>query len=57
MNTSQIMDQWQASFGKPSGGQLGIIVAIIDIGAVSSFWMVYVETQTREWTVDLGSSC
>lgn len=40
MNTSQIMDQWQESFGKPSGGQLGIIVAILDIGAVSSFWMV-----------------
>lgn len=40
MNTSQIMNQWQESFGRPSGGQLGIIVAILDIGAVSSFWMV-----------------
>ncbi|KAL0942047.1 uncharacterized protein CTRU02_204810 [Colletotrichum truncatum] len=40
MNTSQVMDQWQKSFGHPSGGRLGIIVAIIDIGSLCSFWMV-----------------
>lgn len=40
MNTSQIMDQWQESFDHPKGGRLGIIVAILDIGSLSSFWMV-----------------
>lgn len=40
MNTSQIMNQWQESFGHPGGGQLGIIVAILDIGSLSSFWIV-----------------
>lgn len=40
MNTSQIMDQWQTSFGNPTGGTLGILVAMLDIGALGSFWMV-----------------
>ncbi|KAF6799584.1 hypothetical protein CSOJ01_12397 [Colletotrichum sojae] len=40
MNTSQVMDQWQSSFDHPTGGRLGIIVAILDIGSLSSFWMV-----------------
>lgn len=40
MNTSQIMDQWQTSFGHPTGGQLGLLVAMLDIGSLGSFWMV-----------------
>ncbi|KAF5510520.1 Lactose permease [Colletotrichum siamense] len=40
MNTSQVMDQWQTSFEHPTGGRLGIIVAILDIGSLCSFWMV-----------------
>ncbi|KAK1635794.1 sugar transporter [Colletotrichum phormii] len=40
MNTSQVMDQWQSSFNHPAGGRLGLIVAILDIGSLSSFWMV-----------------
>lgn len=40
MNTSQVMDQWQVHFGRPTGGRLGIIVAILDIGSLCSFWMV-----------------
>lgn len=43
MNTSQVMDQWQVHFDRPTGGRLGIIVAILDIGSLCSFWMVYVE--------------
>lgn len=42
MNTSQVMDQWQAHFDRPTGGRLGIIVAILDNGSLCSFWMVYV---------------
>jgi hypothetical protein len=42
MNTSQIMNQWQDYFGHPGGGNLGIIVAIMDIGSLASFWMVSV---------------
>ncbi|KAI8204043.1 Lactose permease [Colletotrichum sp. SAR 10_65] len=34
------MDQWQTSFEHPTGGRLGIIVAILDIGSLCSFWMV-----------------
>lgn len=40
MNTSQIMDQWQTFFDHPGGGQLGLIVAMLDIGSIASFWMV-----------------
>ncbi|KAK2748466.1 MFS hexose [Colletotrichum kahawae] len=40
MNTSQVMDQWQNSFEHPTGGRLGILVAILDIGSLCSFWMV-----------------
>lgn len=45
MNTSQVMDQWQESFDNPTGGQLGILVAMLDIGSLGSFWMVYGPTR------------
>lgn len=34
------MVQWGEFFGDPSGGGLGIIVAMLDIGSLASFWMV-----------------
>lgn len=40
MNTSQIMDQWQIFFNRPTGGELGLLVAMLDIGSLASFWMV-----------------
>lgn len=47
MNTSQVMDQWQVHFDRPTGGRLGIIVAILDIGSLCSFWMVSVNPIER----------
>lgn len=47
MNTSQVMDQWQVHFDRPTGGRLGIIVAILDIGSLCSFWMVQVDPTER----------
>ncbi|KAK1687365.1 sugar transporter [Colletotrichum godetiae] len=56
MNTSQVMDQWQNSFNHPAGGRLGLIVAILDIGSLSSFWMVpyFADKYGRKMPIIIG---
>ncbi|KAK7700705.1 hypothetical protein SLS64_010849 [Diaporthe eres] len=56
MNTSQVMDQWQVHFDRPTGGRLGIIVAILDIGSLCSFWMVpfFADTYGRKTPIIIG---
>ncbi|KAF9870895.1 hypothetical protein CkaCkLH20_11567 [Colletotrichum karsti] len=56
MNTSQVMNQWQNSFNHPTGGRLGIIIAILDIGSLCSFWMVpyFADTYGRKVPIIIG---
>jgi hypothetical protein len=37
LNTSQNLDRWQAYFGNPDGGKLGLMNAIYQIGSLCSF--------------------
>lgn len=57
MNTSQIMNQWQSYFNNPGGAQLGLIVAMLDIGSIASFWMIpfFADNYGRKTPILIGN--
>lgn len=57
MNTSQIMNQWQSYFNNPGGAQLGLIVAMLDIGSIASFWMIpfFADNYGRKMPILIGN--
>lgn len=50
------MDQWEDYFDRPSGGRLGVLVAMLDIGSLASFWMVpyFADTYGRKAPIIIG---
>ena len=42
LNSSQMMNSWEAYFDHPTGSRLGLLNAIYQIGSISSFPFAFV---------------
>lgn len=51
------MNQWQSYFNNPGGAQLGLIVAMLDIGSIASFWMIpfFADNYGRKTPILIGN--
>lgn len=51
------MNQWQSYFNNPGGAQLGLIVAMLDIGSIASFWMIpfFADNYGRKMPILIGN--
>ncbi|PSN67918.1 hexose transporter-like protein [Corynespora cassiicola Philippines] len=57
MNGMQALDHWQEYFNHPKGGQLGLLVACYNLGAITSipFVSIVSDYAGRRWSIIFGS--